>query len=228
MTPENLRLPEPAKSLMRAAGALLDETLTPIVAPGKRWRLGGGTLLAARWGHRRSTDIDIFLPEDSGIAALDPRSDPGFAQRMQALGATRVEAQGQSLKFAFPAGRIEITQLDQKPSIAPARAMVDGREMAVYGNATILTGKLFGRGRRLPVRDVFDIAVGWEEDPDALRTAVNYLDESLRSEILHSLRMEADTYVEEAKSEVIDPAPKWSQLVEGAPAAAVEAMERAS
>ena len=225
MTPEVLSLPEPVKSLLATVFETIDGTLASIVPAGQRWRLGGGTVLAARWGHRNSTDIDIFLPEDSGIVALDPRWNREFTDQMSALGATRAEVQTGSLKFSFPTGRVEITQLDPTPNVPPERGLVDGREIAVYGTAQILTGKLHGRGMRLPVRDIFDIAVARHEDPDALRTAVNFLDRNLSAEVIHTIRLEAQTYPERVAEAIIDPAPPWMHLLGQGPGEAVAAIE---
>ena len=182
-------------------------------------------MLAARWSHRKSTDIDVFLPGGSGITTLDTRWNPRFTNRMSALGASRIEVQDRSIKFSFSAGRIEITQLDPVPNIAPETAIVEDREVAVYNNSQILTGKLYGRGRRLPERDIFDIAVARHEDPGALRAAVNFLDEYLHTEIIHLLRMEADAYAEEAPETIIEPAPRWIHLLRQGPEKAIEAIE---
>ena len=56
---ERLKLPEPAGRLWVATRDIFralerEERDVPTVA-----HLGGGTVLAARWGHRRSTDVDI-------------------------------------------------------------------------------------------------------------------------------------------------------------------------
>ena len=86
-----LDLPEPARTLLGTTFETINNALAGVLPEGQEWRLGGGSLLAARWRHRRSTDVDIFLPESSGIAALDPRSNPKFAEAMSAVGATKVE-----------------------------------------------------------------------------------------------------------------------------------------
>ena len=224
---EVLHLPEPARTLLRTTFETLDSTLVAIVPEGQRWRLGGGTVLAARWAHRKSTDVDIFLPANSGIAALDPRWNPRFTNAMNARGASRVEVQDRSLKFSFPAGRIEITQLDPTPNVPLEPAVVDGRDMAVYRNSQILTGKLYGRGKRLPPRDIFDIAVARHEDPSALRAAVNYLDGNLHVEILHTIRMDAESYAEDAADAIIEPAERWTELLREGAARAMEALELA-
>ena len=228
MQREVLNLPEPAKTLLDATFHELDRTLADVVPDGERWRLGGGTLLAARWRHRKSTDVDIFLPENSGLGALDPRWNPAFAKAMSELGAERFDVQDRSFKLSFPSGRIEITQLDPRPDIAPALATVDGRDLAVYGNHHVLTGKLFGRGKRLPVRDVFDIAVARHEDLAALRVAVNYLDTNLRAEVVQSIRANAAVYAEEALDAIIDPAPQWHYLIHECAERAVDSIESAT
>lgn len=228
MSREVLHLPEPAGTLLHSAFEALNDALTGIVPRGQRWRLGGGTVLAARWGHRKSTDIDIFLPGNSGISALDPRWNPQFAKGMHSLGASKIEVQTLSLKFSFPSGRIEITQLDPIPNLPPETALVDGREVAVYGNDQILAGKLHGRGRRLPARDIFDIAVARHEDPSALRTAVNLLDRSLRAEVIHTIRLEREAYGEEGPETIVEPAPRWSHLMRRGSDEAVEAIELAT
>ena len=228
MTREVLDLPEPARTLLDTAFETVNHALSEIVPQGRRWCLGGGTLIAARWGHRRSTDIDIFLPGNSGITTLDPRWNPDFAQAMSAVGASRIEVQTDSLKFSFPTGRIEITQLDPTPNLPATIAAVDGREIAVYGNAAILAGKLHGRGARLPARDVFDVAVARHEDPRALRTAVNFLDPDLRAEITHLLRIGAALYADTAPEAIIDPAPRWAHLLRHGPDEAIKAIDRAT
>ncbi len=227
MTREVLRLPESARTLLHTTFETLDGALGEIVPEGRRWCLGGGTVLAARWTHRKSTDVDIFLPANSRIAALDPRWNPRFTNAMNALGASRGEVQDRSLKFSFPEGRIEITQLDPIPNMPLEPAVVDGQDMTVYGSNQILTGKLYGRGKRLPPRDIFDIAVARHEDPSALRAAVNYLDSNLHAEILHTIRMDAKVYAEDAAEAIIEPAERWTHLLHEGADRAMEALELA-
>ena len=228
MTREVLHLPEPARTLLRTTFESIDAALAGILPDGQKWHLGGGTVLAARWAHRKSTDVDIFLPANSGIAALDPRWNPQFTSEMHTLGASRVEVRDQSFKFSFPTGRIEITQLNPIPNLPPELALVDGRNMSVYDNSQILTGKLYGRGKRLPPRDIFDLAVARHEDPSALRTAVNFLDGHLLAEVLHTIRMEADVYAEDAPNTIIEPTQRWSHLLHEGADRAIEAIELAT
>ena len=132
MTREVLHLPEPARTLLHTTFETLDGALGEIVPEGRRWCLGGGTVLAARWTHRKSTDVDIFLPANSRIAALDPRWNPRFTNAMNALGASRVEVQDRSLKFTENLGEScegpfpRLTDRRNNPSVRAAGIDVHG------------------------------------------------------------------------------------------------------
>ena len=69
---DRLTLPEPARGLRAAARDVLhriepEDLYEPVVIPP---HLGGGTVLAARWRHRASTDIDVILPHRTTLADL--------------------------------------------------------------------------------------------------------------------------------------------------------------
>ena len=213
MPSEPLILPEPAHSLFALTADLLEQWLPTILPPGASWWLGGGTVLAAQWEHRTSTDLDIFLPGNTGIAALSPEWDGRFTNEMAELGATRLAIQAKGMKFSFPSGRVEITTLDPMPALDPVAVRVDDRDAWVLPNACILTGKLSGREMRMPPRDVFDICVAAEEAPKALRCAVNHLPTQSRAEIVARLLESEADYLEDAAESILDPAPQWSHLL---------------
>ena len=62
---ETLELPEPARTLFRKTRAALDTHVAAYAADGEGYKLGGGTILAARWKHRRSNDIDLLFHPDT-------------------------------------------------------------------------------------------------------------------------------------------------------------------
>jgi len=74
---ETLDLPEPARSLFRKTRVALEMHVSAYAANGEGYKLGGGTILAARWKHRRSNDIDVLFHPDtktshySGIEDLE-------------------------------------------------------------------------------------------------------------------------------------------------------------
>ena len=227
MAPRRLDLPEPARALFNRVIDLLDGRLSRIVPAGGQWRLGGGTALAAQWRHRLSTDLDIFLPSNSGISALDPRWNPDFTTAMSGLGATGVNVGGSGIKYSFEEGRVEITALDPVPPLDAIAATVEGRPLWVLPNACILTGKLQGRGARLPVRDIFDVCVAAREDPGALRCAVNHLDPQFRMEVLAVLAERDRDYPRQAAASILAATPQWEFLLAEGARVAIGAIEGA-
>ena len=116
---EKLRLPEPARSLWNAkrdiVHSLPDEGTGRAVRP----HLGGGTTLAARWGHRRSTDIDILLPGRNTLIDLAQDNDDNIARR---LGGKPEAVSGGRIKIAFSEGKIDLSTLRPSPSLGQQEA----------------------------------------------------------------------------------------------------------
>lgn len=225
---ENLTLPAPANALFQSVYGVLGELIQPVSPSGTLGRLGGGTTLAARWRHRRSTDVDITVPVGTGLGRYDPRRDARLVERMAALGATHVEHRPRSFTFVFPSSKLDLVEMDPQLAVGHAVAEVDGLPMEVYSNAQILCGKLEGRGNALPERDIFDVAVAAELDAAALTAAVNHLGDDYRREIVHRLRAQADQYRSLATT-VLDPTnSRWQPLLSEAPALAASAIERMS
>ena len=220
-----LDLNEPARSLFANTVALLEARLPSVLPPGTSWSIGGGTVLAAQWHHRLSTDIDVFLPSSAGIAGLSPQWNTDFVDEMAALGATHVDVQAKGLKFTLPSGRLEITALDATPPLAPHLVRIDGHEVNVLPNTCILAGKLAGRGMRMPVRDVFDICVAAALDPFALRGAVNQFSPQMRSEVAARLLAGEQNYQTDAPREVFNPDPRWTHLLSDGARQAADAMD---
>ena len=221
---ERIDLPEPARTLLRRVKAALDEWVTPICPEEAPWRIGGGTLLAARWGHRLSTDIDIFLDERSGLGALNPRRDMGFTEAMEDAGAEKLSVEDRSLKYQFRAGRVELAQLDPRPKVGHEIALVEGWRIPALRNTQILAGKLGGRGLRSPARDIFDIAVAGLKDPDALEEAVNLLGRDSIREITTKWEAGTANYRTDATENLQITDSSLKDLLHDAPAMAVEAV----
>lgn len=222
---EKLDLPAPANALFRNVYGVLHDLIRPVSPGGTLGRLGGGTTLAARWGHRRSTDIDLTVPVGTGLGRYDPMRDSRLVDRMSAMGATHVELRLRSFTFTFPNGKLDLVEMDPQLPVGHAEAEVDGVSIEVYSNAQILCGKLEGRGNMLPERDIFDLAVASELDPTALTAAVNHLDDDFRREVVHGLRAQVDQYPSTAAT-VLDPSDaRWQPLLTNAPALAARAIE---
>ena len=139
-------------------------------------KMGGGTILQARWGHRVSTDIDLFISprryfQSVGIESernelLLALSDSGGIDP----GSLRVNTFGVYCEIYGT----ELTIAPVESHIIEDRAsgfLVPGTNIETEANSTILVKKIYNRimvDNRYEVRDIFDIAVSTERDSSAL------------------------------------------------------------
>ena len=157
-------------------------------------RMGGGTILQARWGHRRSTDADLFC--DPGIYVETIRQH-GAAMESE-LGRIADDAvDGEPFVDLVATycrvGGTEVTILPAAPLIDdnPGRC-VPGTTVRTESTADILAGKLvhrMGGAGVVEPRDVFDIVAAERHDPAALRRAVGLLTDAQLKAICATLLM---------------------------------------
>lgn len=135
--------------------------------------LGGGTALAMRWAHRRSIDLDFTV--DFAVNARLPVS--GFQTDIDRLtgkqgyvtftpGLTRID---------LPAGEITVDASDSLTRNPRSADTIHGTRIPLHTNAEMLARKLgyrmLARGQYLS-RDLYDLAVARQADPEALTTAL--------------------------------------------------------
>ena len=155
-----LTLPTPAASLWRATREALTDALTNIGHPGI-YRMGGGTILAARWRHRRSWDIDLQVDPGTDLGKLDENRE--FRAKMKALGGTpSYDPQLKLYRILFDDEQA-IELWSHRPPITRGarREQVDGRNEWLLSTTQILRGKL-ERGHKKLARDVYDIRMAAE------------------------------------------------------------------
>lgn len=173
---ERLRLPAPADSLWRLTAGRLHEAMEHLPAGRPVFRLGGGTMLAARWSHRRSTDIDLTVPDGTNMAEARRLHGHEIREAMTAAGAGRVALTEKHFVFEFTLGKVEITEADPRPGVGTERVACDGFPIDGMSTTQILRGKLErSLKHEPPARDLLDVAVAREVDPAALEAAVNML-----------------------------------------------------
>lgn len=207
---ELLTLPEPAATLWRRAGPALERALAQTERPPARWSMGGGTILACRWGHRESTDLDLTAPAGTGIDRLDERVGGTLRAEMTAAGAADVSTGRTRHRIVFEKGSIDIAELDPRPAAGQAAALIEGREVSVKSTTQILRGK-FERALReeSPARDLFDIAVAHHADPDALAQAANMLGEDEIRQVRTHWRINAHRLAHEAGATLAKVSPEY-------------------
>ena len=164
---ENLTLPEPAAGLWAVKRSIVHAIPPEMFGQRIPPHLGGGTILAARWKHRISTDIDVLLPGRNTLIDLLQDNDRNIVQQ---LGGTPEAVAAGRVKIAFEHGFLDISTFRPDPPYGHAVALVDGKLDNVLSSHQILCGKL-ERVDKLLVRDVFDVVTAADEDPAALADA---------------------------------------------------------
>jgi len=135
-----------------AAGGILNE-----------WTFGGGTVLMRRHRHRFSKDIDIFIGDPQCLGYLSPR----LSNAVEAMTTHYIEQSG-FVKLYFPEGEIDFVvsgSLTQNPTRTEELL---GRPVAVETSAEIIAKKVWHRGPEFTARDIFDLAMVIEREPQAL------------------------------------------------------------
>lgn len=134
------------------------------------WTFGGGTVLMLRYGHRLSKDIDIFVPDPQYLGYVSPR----LSDVAQGVSDQYVEGPGY-IKLLRPEGEIDFVaspNLTAEPFEMWERL---GRVVKVETSAEIVAKKLWHRCDRATARDLFDLALVIEREPQALAAAGPYL-----------------------------------------------------
>jgi len=157
------------EQLLRHAFTLIDEIdrhgiKDPV------WTFGGGTVLMLRHGHRLSKDIDIFVPDPQYLGFVSPR----LSDVAESVTHDYVEGPGY-IKLLRPEGEIDFVA---SPNLTPSPYEVWqllGRQVRVETSAEIVAKKLWHRGDRATARDLFDLALVIEREPQALASAGQYL-----------------------------------------------------
>ncbi len=172
---EELALPQPAAALWLKTHGIIEATFSE--AGG--CRLGGGTLLAARWKHRLSLDIDLTIePKGKRPQQIEHliRKGTAFRAGLERLGCGEPTAPSEhQIRVPIDNSVLDICVLDAQPGIGEHRARVNGRLAVVLSTTQVLGGKL-ARSEKLLHRDAYDIRHAGRIDKESLAKAVNRID----------------------------------------------------
>jgi hypothetical protein len=121
--------------------------------------------------------------------------------------------EGSSLKLLFPEGEIDFiasAPLTDRPYVVER---LFGRDVKVETSTEIIAKKLWHRGRHFTARDMFDLALVAEREPEALHDIRPVLQD--RKEIVLARIAEADKQLQGdfAELEVLDYRPTYDQCV---------------
>ena len=183
--PEAEPEPEPERetlTLPPGAGALWenirDAAAAQLNAPADRgarrrsYEIGGGSILAARWQHRDSYDIDLTTTDPNGAIAETIATNGGLATAIH--GVLNPQSSMHRAVISTHEGTLDVTKMRPKRDGEQRTAIVNGRPETVLSTAQIIEGKL-ARAREVIARDVYDVVTARELDPDGLEQACGNL-----------------------------------------------------
>lgn len=198
------------QSLLVHAFTLVDEIARHGISD-PFWTFGGGTVLMLRHGHRLSKDIDIFVPDPQYLGFVSPR----LSDAAERVSQDYVEGPGY-VKLLRPEGEIDFVASPNLTAQPFDEWTLLGRPVKVETAAEIVAKKLWHRGDRATARDLFDLALVIEREPEALATAAPYL---VRHRETFLAQIEQRRVVLGAQFEAIDVlgySPRYDEAVERA------------
>jgi predicted nucleotidyltransferase component of viral defense system len=134
------------------------------------WTFGGGTVLMLRYRHRRSKDIDIFVPDPQYLGYVSPR----LSELAEEITTDFVEGAG-FVKLIRPEGEIDFVASPNLTTTPFETWSLQRRPVRVETAAEIVAKKLWHRGDNVSARDLFDLSLVIEREPDSLRSAARFL-----------------------------------------------------
>ncbi|WP_419688304.1 nucleotidyl transferase AbiEii/AbiGii toxin family protein [Burkholderia theae] len=159
----------PWQGLFRHALTLVDE----IRKHGKSnpfWTFGGGTVLMLRHGHRVSKDVDIFVPDPQYLGYVNPRISDAASDIT-----TDYEEHAGFVKLVLPDGEIDFVVSRNLMSPGYDEWMLMDHVVKVETSAEIVAKKMWHRGDRPTARDLFDLCLVIEREPESLMDAGAFL-----------------------------------------------------
>ncbi|MDZ4099938.1 MAG: nucleotidyl transferase AbiEii/AbiGii toxin family protein [Methylophilaceae bacterium] len=154
MDKPSLHFPDgPWKQLLQQTYMLLDK----IAADGiqiPKWSMGGGTVLMFHYQHRKSKDIDIFVPDPQFLGYVNPRLG-GPAEAMFDEYADGTEY----VKLFMPQGEIDFVAATPLTKHPYEEYEVLGRRIMLETPVEIVAKKMWHRGNKATPRDLLDLAL---------------------------------------------------------------------
>ncbi len=140
----------------------------------------GGTVLAARWGHRVSLDVDLFCTPGA-YDALGRSELERLEAAIKAIPGCKAESTWcDSIGTYAEIDGTEVTVLPRSFNLDPLHTTrLAGTGLALHSNVDILYGKIVRRmyeAGEIATRDLFDIVCAREFDLPSLRAALGRAD----------------------------------------------------
>ena len=226
-----MRLPEPARTLFLSGWPRLSRAASSVGIKSDAMQLGGGTMLAARWRHRKSFDLDFYARPGTALHRLHERLhrtalprdgwDLLFNARIEKLLLVAPPEDGTDER-----GRIEIWNQTPTPEHGAALVSLDGHDMTALSTTQILCGKMRRAVYCIP-RDVLDFATAARHDPASLEESVNYWAAEATRNVARMWRQAAGGWTDDELNQIHAVAPSTHDAPRDMAGAAAKAIEAA-
>ena len=194
--------------------AQMFEKLTSFIAP-EHLSFGGGTVLAARWNHRRSLDVDLFC-EPTTYGRLSPAQRARIEKAINEIaGCVPSQTWCEDIATYTEISGIEATVLPGIIVIEPSNpTTLDGTWLALQSTAQILYAKIAWRmyeGGEIAVRDAYDLACARKHDPRALTQARSHISPRVLEMVAEIIRQLPAGWSGESENPLIEPRYAWTE-----------------
>jgi hypothetical protein len=161
------------QSLFQNALSVVDEIRKHGGRADPFFTFGGGTVLMLRYQHRLSKDIDLFVPDPQSLAYVTPR----LSDVAETVCNSQYVETALYVKLQLEAGEIDFIAAPNLLAEEHAFERWDlfGVSVRVETAAEIVAKKIFHRGDKATARDLFDLALVIDREPEAMALVQPFL-----------------------------------------------------
>ena len=176
---------------------------------------GGGTVLAARWRHRVSLDVDLFCRPDT-YAGLDAAARQRIEVQLASIpGCASERTWCEPIAIYTEIDGIEATVLPRagRPSEA-GEIHLSGTTLRLQATEEILQGKILNRmyeTGEFAVRDVYDLACARRHDPAALDRVLAHIGSDIIGDLKTLLAKLPPGWSERDDKQLVKPRYTWNE-----------------
>ena len=185
------------------------------ILDGEALSFGGGTVLAARWKHRRSLDVDLFCDTKVFGSLLAEQRQEVQKSLASLTGSDPERAWCHSYAANARINGIEVSVFPGSitiPSVHPTRLAQSG--LALESSAEILFKKMSIRMSfkgKITVRDAYDVACAARFDKYALKKAAALITDWELDTLIKTIRMLPPGWVASDPQQIIEPKFNWDE-----------------
>lgn len=204
------RIPTPQCDVAEA----LFDALTGVV-DGRYISFGGGTVLASRWGHRQSFDVDLFC-DPTIYGGLTRRERSRIEERIGGVAdCSRERTWCEDIATYTEIGEIEATVMPSSIVLEPnVPTRLAGTTLRLQSSAQILYAKIVWRmyqAGEITVRDAYDLGAASIHDPAALARACAHTSPRVLSTVSSIIGALPRGWSGNDMKALIEPRHRWSE-----------------